>query len=345
MVESDHPEAALIATPRKMRWNRWKRIKGRVDQKWMDLVALEDVQESELHEFIDISDKRKLPLYSEKFSIMVKDRPDFPYEVRPLTPPETASSGAAWIASRLLASSADISPDMMNDLRSWAIPAWLSNIPDRSIDSLSGAYTIVEERGKQALLNSVHIASRDKPNSDLHTWSRLVRVIEGNGRLTPSFSVKIVRQIPMEWFAPFAEQILLNLLRNEQWWNNAELCSIPWAALALRPSGEPHHFPGSGDLNHPGPSDGFLNALEESIRYGPGMEILDEASIANIHDLIMSLRNASMGLPPYTGRTHPLVGWLAQPLHKWPEIAHTDLTGGDPLITARLLITRSRIME
>ena len=345
LVESDHPEAALIATPRKMRWNRWKRIKGRVDQKWMDLVALEDVQVSELHEFINISDKRKLPLYSEKFSIMVKDRPDFPYEVRPLTPPETASSGAAWIASRLLASSADISPDMMNDLRSWAIPAWLSNIPNRSIDSLSGAYTIVEEREKQALLNSVHIASRDKPNSDLHTWSRLVRVIEGNGRLTPSFSVKIVRQIPMEWFAPFAEQILLNLLRNEQWWNNAELCSIPWAALALRPSGEPHHFPGSGDLNHPGPSDGFLNALEESIRYGPGMEILDEASIANIHDLIMSLRNASMGLPPYTGRTHPLVGWLAQPLYKWPEIAHTDLTGGDPLITARLLITRSRIME
>ena len=38
LVESDHPEAALIATPRKMRWNRWKRIKGRVDQKWMDLV-------------------------------------------------------------------------------------------------------------------------------------------------------------------------------------------------------------------------------------------------------------------------------------------------------------------
>ena len=115
----------------------------------MDLVALEDVQVSELHEFINISDKRKLPLYSEKFSVMVKDRPDFPYEVRPLTPPETASSGAAWIASRLLASSADISLDMMNDLRSWAIPAWLSNIPDRSIDSLSGAYTIVEERGNK----------------------------------------------------------------------------------------------------------------------------------------------------------------------------------------------------
>ena len=83
LVESDHPEAALIATPRKMRWNRWKRIKGRVDQKWMDIVALEDVQVSELHEFINISDKRKLPLYSEKFSVMVKDRPDFPYEVRP----------------------------------------------------------------------------------------------------------------------------------------------------------------------------------------------------------------------------------------------------------------------
>lgn len=345
LVESEHPEAALIATPRKMRWNRWKRIKGRVDQKWMDLVRFEDVPDSELHEFINISDKRKLPLFSEKFSTMVKDNPNFPYEVRPLTPPETASSGAIWIASRLLASAADISPDMTEDLRSWAIPAWLSDIPDRSIDSLSGAYKIVKEREKKALLDSVHIAARDKPNSDLHTWSRFVRVIEGNGRLTPSFSVKIVRQIPMEWFAPLAEQILLNMLKNEQWWNNAELCSIPWAALALRPSGEPHHFPGSGDLNHPGPSDGFLNALEESIRYGPGIEILDEASVANIHDLIMSMRNATMGLPPYTGRTHPLVGWLAQPLHKWPEIAHTDLTGGDPLITARLLITRSRTME
>ena len=83
LVESEHPEAALIATPSKMRWNRWKRIKGRVDQKWMDLVRFDDVPDSELHEFIKISDKRKLPIYSEKFSTMVKDNPNFPYEVRP----------------------------------------------------------------------------------------------------------------------------------------------------------------------------------------------------------------------------------------------------------------------
>ena len=54
----------------------------------------------------------------------------------------------------------------------------------------------MKENEKKALLDSVHSAARDKPNSDLHTWSRFVRVIEGNGRLTPSFSVKLLGKYP-----------------------------------------------------------------------------------------------------------------------------------------------------
>lgn len=345
IVESDHPEAALIATPKNMRWNRWKRIRGRVDNKWMELVSFEDVPERELYEYIETSEQEKIQIFSDKFLARIKENPSFQYEVRPLTAPDSASKGSAWIASRLLASAAEVSPDLIEDLRSWAIPTWLANIPDSSVDSLSGACKIVGESERESLLNSVHMAAGDKPKSDLNTWSRFVRVIEGSGRLTPSLCNKIVRQLPMEWFAPFSGHILLNLLKMDQWWNNADLCSIPWAALVLRPVGELHQFPGANDVSHPGVSDDLLVSLEETIGSGPGIEIIDEASISNIHDLVMSLRSAKEGLPPPIGRTHPLVGWLAQPFHKWPEIAHTDLNGGNSLITARLFLARSRIIR
>jgi hypothetical protein len=37
-----------------------------------------------------------------------------------------------------------------------------------------------------------------------------------------------------------------------------------------------------------------------------------------------------------------MVGWLAQPLDKWPDMAHIDTMQGNSMVTARLLMGRNR---
>ena len=341
IVESEHPIAALIATPRKYRWKRWKRIKGRIDGKWMHLLEIEDIPTPQLYEFIENSDVDRYRDFSMKFSNMVKSNPNFAFEVRPMTSPEMASKGAAWIASRLLASASDIPSEMIPDLLTWAIPSWLQNLPITSIEALSGACKIIEKKDLEEFLDKVHTSAATNINSDIHIWSRFCRVVAGKGRLTPPLSVLISRHLPLEWFAPLSEQILLTMLRMDQWWSNADVCSVPWAGLILRPRGEVHYVPGCEALQHPGVEKDLLRRIEDSISSGPGLEILEEPSLAGIFDLVASLRSSMNNTPPSVGRSHPMIGWLAHPRENWPDMAHMDVHDGDPLITARLLMGRS----
>ncbi|MEC8927492.1 MAG: hypothetical protein VYB17_04470, partial [Candidatus Thermoplasmatota archaeon] len=55
-----------------------------------------------------------------------------------------------------------------------------------------------------------------------------------------------------------------------------------------------------------------------------------------IHDLGDALRASRDLAPPPFGRTHPMVGWLAIPIHRWPPAEVIRTTDGDPRITARL---------
>ena len=56
----------------------------------------------------------------------------------------------------------------------------------------------------------------------------------------------------------------------------------------------------------------------------------------------MALEKASSESHPLAGKSHKMVGWLAQPVDKWPDMAHAEIMQGNPLITARLLMGRSK---
>lgn len=342
LIEAEHPVASLIATPPGLRWHRWKRIRDRVHIKWLAMIRLEDMPEYEVHELMNQTNVDMQSSYSEQFREIISENPSFAFDVRPMTPPESSTRGSSWVASRLLTFANYIPRDMIADLKSWAIPAWLQNPPNMSVDTLSAAMKIQDWGNPDEFFDEVHKSANNHPNSDLSTWSRFVRITQGRGRLTPSFSSIVIQHLPMEWYAPFSEQLLLNIIKMENWWDQTKISSIPWAALILRPKGEYHTLPGTNGLEHPGPSKNLLRRLEDSLESELGLENLEHLKLIHISDLLMALEKASTESPPVDGKSHKMVGWLAQPLDKWPDMAHIETMQGDPMITARLIMGRSK---
>ena len=340
-IEKEHPEASLIATPPSLRWHRWKRIVDRVHTKWLAMIRLEDMPEYEVHELMNQTTADLQKAYSCQFSEIISSNPNFAFDVRPMTPPESSLRGSSWVASRLLTFADHIPKDMIEDLKSWAIPAWLHNPPDISVDTLSAAMKLLDLHNLDEFFEEVHKSANIHQNSDLSTWSRFTRITQGRGRLTPSFSYDVIQHLPMEWYAPFSEKLLLNLIKMDNWWNKPKLASIPWAALILRPRGEYHPLPGTDGLEHPGPSNDLLRRLEDAIQSEMDLESLRNLRLIHISDLLMSLEKASLELPPTDGMSHKMVGWLAQPFDKWPDMAHIEIMQGNPMVTARLLMGRS----
>ena len=49
------------------------------------------------------------------------------------------------------------------------------------------------------------------------------------------------------------------------------------------------------------------------------------------------INNAINEVSPTPGRTHELVGWLAQPIEKWPYFSTNELLNGDIEVTERII--------
>jgi hypothetical protein len=80
-IEAEHPEASLIATPPGLRWHRWKRIGERVDIKWLAMIRLEDIPEYEVHILMDQTTPELQTAYSEQFSQVISENPNFAFDV------------------------------------------------------------------------------------------------------------------------------------------------------------------------------------------------------------------------------------------------------------------------
>ena len=119
---------------------------------------------------------------------------------------------------------------------------------------------------------------------------------------------------------------------------------IPWSAAILRPKGEPSSAPGLSDRHHPGCSPEIRNSLARRLRSRSERGTLPE-SAAPLLDLLESLDTVLEGGSPSTGRTHPMVGWLAQPIEKWPPISNEVAMQGDSHISERIILRNSGYHE
>ena len=49
------------------------------------------------------------------------------------------------------------------------------------------------------------------------------------------------------------------------------------------------------------------------------------------------INNAINNNPPMPGRTHDLIGWLAQPIEKWPYFSISEMLNGDKEVGERII--------
>jgi hypothetical protein len=64
-------------------------------------------------------------------------------------------------------------------------------------------------------------------------------------------------------------------------------------------------------------------------------------SADSLLDLLDAIESVIDNRSPIPGRTHPLVGWLAQPLDRWPDISPESALTGDSSVGERLLAKKT----
>ncbi len=255
---------------------------------------------------------------------------------------ETSSpEEAAWVAHILLSEVAWLPYEIQADLSTWSLDRFREAPPLRCAASISGLDWLANQFPEQMLSDSEdwRINTRNtgfsKPqNHDLHLWALLTDWYKTGNRPHYSVMTLILQQLPEEWWAPFAEIILTALSDDPEGIPILAEMDVAWPSLILRPEGELHRIPGGATIEHGGVRRTLLVRLERLVEHELWSEQLPGARM--IRDLAASLRAARDFTPPNFGLMHPMVGWLAIPIHRWPPKEVIRMSGGDHRITVRL---------
>ena len=350
MMEASYPIAAWIASPPKTRWHRWQRLRSRLDSEWIALLDLEYLPLERLAEVADEAPPRVLEIFADKLRLLLHNDSEIALRTRPATDPTNASPGASWVAAQLLSNAAWLPEDMQEDLIRWALEAWLVHPPSNSLAALQSVdwiYTSqqVDVTSYGPVLQGILRRANEFPiDHDLKIWSLLVEKIRDSKQLQIEDLEVIIANLPLDWWALLAPELLTNLLSEESSLDWLFDNPISWSAAILRPKGEPSSAPGLSDRYHPGCSPEIRNSLARRLRSRSERGTLPETA-APLLDLLESLDTVLEGGSPSTGKTHPMVGWLAQPIEKWPPISNEVAMQGDSHISERIILRTSGYHE
>ena len=350
MMEASYPIAAWIASPPKTRWHRWQRLRSRLDSEWIALLDLEYLPLERLAEVADEAPQRVLGIFADELRLLLHNNSEIALRTRPATDPKNASPGASWVAAQLLCNAAWLPEDMQEDLIRWALEAWLVHPPSNSLAALQSVdwiYTSLQADSTSygPVLQGILRRANEFPiDHDLKIWSLLVERVRDSKQLQIEDLEVIIANLPLDWWALLAPELLTNLLSEESSMDWLFDNPIPWSAAILRPKGEPSSAPGLSDRHHPGCSPEIRNSLARRLRSRSERGTLPE-SAAPLLDLLESLDTVLEGGSPSTGRTHPMVGWLAQPIEKWPPISNEVAMQGDSHISERIILRTSGYHE
>jgi hypothetical protein len=350
MMEASYPIAAWIASPPKTRWHRWQRLRSRLDSEWIALLDLEYLPLERLAEVADEAPQRVLGIFADELRLLLHNNSEIALRTRPATDPKNASPGASWVAAQLLSNAAWLPEDMQEDLIRWALEAWLVHPPSNSLAALQSVDWIYTSQQADStsygpVLQGILRRANEFPiDHDLKIWSLLVERVRDSKQLQIEDLEVIIANLPLDWWALLAPELLTNLLSEESSMDWLFDNPIPWSAAILRPKGEPSSAPGLSDRHHPGCSPEIRNSLARRLRSRSERGTLPE-SAAPLLDLLESLDTVLEGGSPSTGRTHPMVGWLAQPIEKWPPISNEVAMQGDSHISERIILRTSGYHE
>ena len=218
--------------------------------------------------------------------------------------------------------------------------------PRNSLDALQSVDWIYKSQKEDLvnygpILQGIQRRANEFPiDHDLKIWSLLVDRIRNSKQLQIEELEAIITNLPLDWWSLLAPELLTNLLSDESSLDWLFDNPISWSAAILRPKGEPSNAPGLEDKFHPGCSPEIRNSLARRLRSRSERGTLPE-SASPLLDLMESLDTVLEGGSPSTGRTHPMVGWLAQPVDKWPPISNELALQGDSHVAERIVLRTS----
>ena len=332
-MEARYPIAAWIASPDKGRWPRWQRLRKRIDPEWLALLNLDFLPIERIVEVSNEAPDSVLNLYSKNLKIKLRKDPDIFLRSRPVIESKNASKGVSWIAAQFLSNAPWLPDNIHLDMLDWAIEAWLKNPPIKSLDTIKGVYWLYSKNNDDLikideLMHKIKNKSKYLDDiNDVKIWSNMLDMILKGKKLNELEIRYIINTMPSDWWAIESQEILLRAIEDDdlKWLLSIDL---PWCSTILRPKGEKSPIPGLSSKPHPGCDFRIINELSK---------IKNSIISDSILDLYNSINNAINNAPPLPGKTHDLIGWLAQPVEKWPYFSIDEILDGKKEVGERII--------
>ncbi len=349
-MEARYPLASWIASPKATRWPRWQRLRDRLAIEWLILFDLDHIPLDRIAELADQANEEILDYFAEKLGQKIREDSQTTIRTRPAVDFIEASPGTSWVAAQFLTNAAWIPENLHDDLVKWSLEAWISSPPNKSLSALEGVFWLFSSKRKKNLdinevLEKIILKAQSlSKNHDLKIWASLVNYSIDYRELSKEELDLIIERLPYDWWAPISPEILLKMLSDEE--SNDWLLSnsYPWPALVLRPIGESSNAPGLENLSHPGFNPEIYPLLLRRLKIRRGGDKLPSTA-DSLLDLLDAIESSINRTPPLPGRIHPLSGWLAQPIEKWPDFSSQIIFSGNPVIGERLLSRKTGFHE
>jgi hypothetical protein len=335
-IEAADPVAAWIASPDEDRWPRWRRQSEVLGSDWLPLLKVSEVP---LDALAPVACEAPAEWGREAQRLLcqkLRAEADLALRLRPLVDSEAFSPAAsAWLTAVLLSEVAWLGEALATDLSRWAVTRLAASPPHNLASGLEGLAWLQRQGHLREGWESDLRERRGAGYSTIDGWDSLLSLIEER-RPLPSELVSEVVNFPIEWWAGAAESILSQLIEDVEGRDLVLHLEASWPAAILRPPGESLFIPGLGERVHAGCSIRLLERLERVLHLGGGVPDEDQVGHDPLTDLFEALRQAATGDPPVPGRSHPLVGWLAQPEESWPQFSVEEISAGDAQVGARI---------
>ena len=348
-MEAMYPLASWIASPKTTRWQRWQRVSSRLDSEWIALLDLDYVPIEKVSELAHQAPKSVKEIFSRTITSKLRENPDNLLRSWPAIDPSQANSGASWLASHFIQNSAWMPEETHHDIIGWAVEAWLSEPPTKSLGALDGINWLYNSGNlEKEVFDRLIVRIRDNGNSlpeghQLNTWSRLYDHALGKREAKVEDLLLFISHIPNSWWAPFSSEFLKMILNSDITEEFFSL-NIPWCSTVLRPRGEASCSPGLSSINYQGCDIEIFPLLQNYLR-STSSEVGDVNSMNHLWDLLSALESIREGSNPSAGRSHKLSGWLAQPLEKWPNFTLEMIIEGDIGVSESLILRKSGFHE
>jgi len=339
-MEPVFPVVSWIASEPTERWSRWERIGDVLGSDWIGLMDPRDIPAVSLSRAAFSTSSSWNRKMMGDCRLRIRETPEIAQELRQSAETENTKQ-ASWVARILLSEVAWLTPELQSDLSTWGLDQFLEEPPARCAAAISGLDWLANQYPERMQSESedwrdiaIQVGYSKPQDHDLHLWAVLSEWLLSGNRPHTSVMPLIVKHLPEEWWAPFAETILTVLSDTPEGIAMISQLDIAWPGLILRPQGELHRIPGDFTTEHSGVRRTLLTRLERLFENENWSD--DQPGSRMIRDLSEALRAARDLTPPKYGLVHPMVRWLALPVHRWPPNEVVQMTEGDFRITTRI---------